>query len=29
MNYDIAVAGAGPAGCVVARRCAEAGYNSI
>ena len=29
MNYDIAVAGAGPAGCVVARRCAEAGYNTI
>ena len=29
MNYDVAVAGAGPAGCVVARRCAEAGYNTI
>lgn len=29
MNYDIAVAGAGPAGCVVARRRAEAGYNTI
>jgi digeranylgeranylglycerophospholipid reductase len=29
MNYDIAVAGAGPAGCVVARRCAEAGYDTI
>jgi len=29
MTYDVAVAGAGPAGCVVARRCAEAGYNTI
>jgi len=29
MKYDIAVVGAGPAGCVVARRCAEAGYDTI
>jgi digeranylgeranylglycerophospholipid reductase len=29
MNCDVAVAGAGPAGCVVARRCAEAGYDTI
>ena len=29
MNYDIAVVGAGPAGCVVARICAEAGHNTI
>jgi digeranylgeranylglycerophospholipid reductase len=29
MNYDIAVVGAGPAGCVVARTCAEAGYDTI
>lgn len=29
MKYDIAVVGAGPAGCVIARRCAEAGYDTI
>ncbi|MDH5450937.1 MAG: NAD(P)/FAD-dependent oxidoreductase [Candidatus Bathyarchaeota archaeon] len=29
MNCDVAVVGAGPAGCVVARTCAEAGYNTI
>jgi len=29
MDWDVAVVGAGPAGSVVARKCAEAGYNTV